>query len=130
MNILIDKTQTGFLSGRYIGENTRLVYDIMAFTEDNQIPGMLMLIDFEKAFDSVAWSFIYKVFNFFGFGENILSWLKILNCEMKASVLQNGFFIWTNRNPAWLSAGGSRCTVYFSIVCGNAINFDKKIMKV
>ena len=91
LDILIDKTQTGFLSGRYIGENTRLVYDIMAFTEDKQIPGMLMLIDFEKAFDSVAWSFIYKVFNFFGFGENILSWLKILNCEMKASVLQNGF---------------------------------------
>ena len=71
-------TQTGFLSDRYIGENTRLVYDIMAFTEDNQIPGMLMLI----YFDSVAWSFIYKVFTFFGFGENILSWLQILNCEI------------------------------------------------
>ena len=85
----------------------------MAFTEDNQIPGMLMLIDFEKAFDSVACFFIYKVFNFFGLAENILSWLKILNCDMKASVLQNSFFIWTNRNPAWLSAGGPRCTVYF-----------------
>ena len=29
LDILIDKTQTGFISGRYIGENTRLLYDIM-----------------------------------------------------------------------------------------------------
>ena len=34
----------------FIGENTRLLYDIMQITEDKNIPGMLMLCDFEKAF--------------------------------------------------------------------------------
>ena len=48
----------------------------MSYTEDNQIPGILMLIDFEKAFDSVARSFIYKVPDFWGFGEHIISWIK------------------------------------------------------
>ena len=31
---LISEPQTGFVSGRYIGENTRLVYDIMAERHD------------------------------------------------------------------------------------------------
>lgn len=51
-----------------MGENIRLVYDIMHFTEYNDIPGLLMLIDFEKAFDSISWNFIYKALEFFNFG--------------------------------------------------------------
>ena len=46
---LISTDQTGFIKGRYIGENTRLVYDLLQFTEENNIPGLLLLIDFEKA---------------------------------------------------------------------------------
>ena len=88
---LISSSQTGFLSGRYIGENTRLLYDIMSYTECNDIPGLLVLIDFEKAFDSIAWSFVYKVLNFFGFGQNLITWIKILNTDIKASIVQSGF---------------------------------------
>ena len=76
---VIHADQTGFIAGRYIGENTRLVYDIMHFTEENNIPGLLLLIDFEKAFDSVSWSFLYKVSEFFGFGDSIISWIKLFN---------------------------------------------------
>ena len=39
----------------------------MSHTELNNIPGLLVFIDFEKAFDSVSWSFAYKVLNFFWF---------------------------------------------------------------
>lgn len=51
---LINEDQTGFLKGRFIGENVRMIYDIMQYTEQNQIPGLLMLIDFEKAFDTIS----------------------------------------------------------------------------
>ena len=63
---IISRSQTGFLSGRYIGETTRLVYDLMHYTEINKIPGMLMLINFEKAFDSISWSFLHSILSFFG----------------------------------------------------------------
>ena len=48
---IISKFQTGFLKGRFIGENTRLVYDIMHYIEKKNLPGLLMLVDFQKAFD-------------------------------------------------------------------------------
>ena len=54
LDILISKSQTGFISGRFIGENTRLVYDIMHCVEKNNSQGLLMLVDFQKAFDSVS----------------------------------------------------------------------------
>ena len=38
----INKDQTGFIKGRYIGENTRLIYDIMNYNEQNNIPGLLL----------------------------------------------------------------------------------------
>ena len=48
-----------------IGENIRLVYDIMHYTEIIQVPGLLMLIDFEKAFDTVSWNLIQDALHFF-----------------------------------------------------------------
>jgi hypothetical protein len=38
---------------RYIGECTRLAYDLIDKLEEDDIPGLLLLIDFEKAFDTV-----------------------------------------------------------------------------
>ena len=64
---LISKTQTGFLTGRYIGENAHLVYDILHETEKKKILGLLILIDFEKALDSVCWSFLYRTLKLFNF---------------------------------------------------------------
>ena len=51
---IISDTQTGFLQNRFIGDTTRLVYDMMHLTETRNIDGLLVLIDFEKAFDSVS----------------------------------------------------------------------------
>ena len=45
---IISKTQTGFLSGRQFSDSTRLVYDIMQYTENKNIPGLMMLIDFKR----------------------------------------------------------------------------------
>ena len=85
---LIHNDQTGFIAGRYIGENTRLIYDIMDHTEQNNLPGLLLLVYFEKAFDSVSWSFIYKVLEYFGFGQSIISWVKLFNNNAKLRINQ------------------------------------------
>ena len=82
LNKLISTDQTGFIAGRFIGENTRLMYDILHFTEEQNIPGLILLIDFEKAFDSLSWSFIDKVLKLFNFGPNIRQWINVFykNC--------------------------------------------------
>lgn len=45
---LIHEDQKGFISGRFIGENIRLIYDILFETKNQNIPGLILSIDFEK----------------------------------------------------------------------------------
>ena len=91
LDYLVDKTQTGFISGRYIGHSTRLVYDIMYCTEKNNMDGLLMLIDFAKAYDSISWTFLYNVLKFLGFGQQFIKWIQLFNTNINAAVLQCGF---------------------------------------
>ena len=89
---LIHENQKGFLAGRCIAENTRLLYDLMHYTSENNIPALLLLVDFEKAFDSVSWGFINKTLKLFNYGEDIIKWVNILNKNCMLTVIQNGFF--------------------------------------
>lgn len=43
-----------------MGENTRLLYDKIQFTEEYNIPGVIVLIDFEKAFYLISFKLIEK----------------------------------------------------------------------
>ena len=63
----------------------------MQYTENENIPGLIMLIDFEKAFDSVSWKFLYKALEFYGFSENFIQWIKLFNNNIGTYVLQSGF---------------------------------------
>ena len=58
------------MSGRYVGDNVRLIYDLIAYLNERNLPGVLPNVDFEKAFDSVDWKFMFKVLKAFGFKED------------------------------------------------------------
>ena len=87
---IINKDQTGFISGRYIAENVRLLYNIINYTEKEKIPGILLLIDFEKAFDSVSWDFLFIVLDFFNFGRGFKKWTKVFYTNIQSCVIVNG----------------------------------------
>ena len=90
---IIHENQRGFMKGRYIGENTRIVYDIIQISNKHKIPGMILLVDFEKAFDSVSWSFMYKALHFFNFGPDIIRWVKTLYLMLICVLSKMVFFL-------------------------------------
>ena len=81
---LISEQQKGFMSGRFIGENVRTIYDISFETKCQEIPGLIVFFDFEKAFDTVSWKFIHKVLKFCNFGPSVIAWVKLFQngCEL------------------------------------------------
>ena len=83
--------QTGFIPGRYIGENTRIIYDLMQFTEERNIPRLLLMIDFEKAFDSVSCQYIDKALNVFNFGPSIRRWISVFQYETISAITHQDF---------------------------------------
>ena len=90
---LISSDQTGFMKGRFIGENIRLIDYVIRFTKEKNIPGLLLFLDFEKAFDTIEWPFIIKSLQYFGFGPSVVNWVKCLYSNIESCFLNNG---WTS----------------------------------
>ena len=78
LEYIIHPDQKGFVSGRYLGECIRNVYDVVDYAKNRKRVGLLLLIDFEKAFDSISHSFIIKSLYFFGFGYSFIKWINLL----------------------------------------------------
>ena len=51
---IIYENQKRFIAGRLIGENIRLIYDVLFETKQQNIPGLILSIYFEKAYDTVS----------------------------------------------------------------------------
>ena len=84
--------QKGFLKDRYIGENIRTVSDYFYYIKQKQLTGMLLLIDFEKAFDSLEWDYLESVLKVYNFGNDFRTWFSILYKNSSSCVINNGFF--------------------------------------
>jgi len=79
------------LEDRFIGENIHLTDSVIKFSKANNMPGLLLFLDFEKAFDTLEWPFIHKTFQYFGFSPSLLNWLKVFYCNSESCILNNGW---------------------------------------
>ncbi len=87
---LINDDQSGYLKGRFIGQNIRLLVDVTFFTKQKQLPVILLSIDFEKAFDSLNGNFLFKTLKPINFGEIFINYVKTMYQDIESTVLNNG----------------------------------------
>lgn len=87
---LIHVNQTGYIQDRNITENLRTISDILHYTKEENLPGLLVCIDFQKAFDSVEWDFLRQVLDKFNFGKSFTSWIKTLYSGVSSCITNNG----------------------------------------
>ena len=88
---LIHGDQTGYIKGRFIGQNVRLIADIFECTDTLDIKGIALFLDFKKAFDSLEWNFILEALETFGFGASLVQWVKTFYNNIQSCVINNGY---------------------------------------
>ncbi len=88
---IISPDQTGYVKKRFIGCNIRLVEDIIEYTEKFNLDGVILFLDYEKAFDSLEWPFMIKCLQHFNFGPDFIRWIEILYAAPEAMVKNNGW---------------------------------------
>ena len=54
------------------------------------MPGLLLFIDFEKAFDSLEWDFLNKCLELFNFGPDFIRWVNTFYKNVKSCIINNG----------------------------------------
>ena len=87
---IIDADQKGSMKGNYIGSNILELQHLKDYVNENKIAGLLMCIDFEKAFDTYEWELLYKALQCFNFGETLINWIKIFYNGCTSTFLNNG----------------------------------------
>ena len=88
---LIHADQTGFIKGRCTGENIGLINDLMEQRNATKTPGVLLALDFCKAFDTLEWTLIQYALKIFNFGEGIRRWVEVFYNDVESTILNNGF---------------------------------------
>ena len=87
---IIHHNQSGYVKDRYIGETVRSIFDLMDFTLKEKIPGLMIFIDFHKAFDSIEWNYLVSCLKAFQFGPDFIRWVKTLYKNVQSCVINNG----------------------------------------
>ena len=53
------------MKNRFIGQNVRTIFDLLELADIEAIEAYIAQIDFEKAFDSIEWPFLFKTLKAF-----------------------------------------------------------------
>ena len=87
---VISEAQSTFLGGRNILDGILIANEIVDGWRKFNRKGLVLKLDFEKAYDSVNWEFLFSMLSNFGFGNRWVKWLKTCVTSTKVSVLVNG----------------------------------------
>ena len=79
------------MKGRSIFDAVRTIDDVLEYTKQSEQSGILVTIDFEKAFDSLDHKFLFKVLHTFNFGPSFIQWIRTFYSNVSSCVINNGF---------------------------------------
>ena len=68
--------QTAFLKGRNIMEGTMILHEIIHDTKVKKKDGVVLKLDFKKAYDKINWQFLFDCLRQRGFPERWCEWIK------------------------------------------------------
>jgi hypothetical protein len=87
---LIAKEQSAFIRCRYILESVVIAHEVLHSIHKSKTLGVVLKLDYEKAYDRVNLDFLFESLKLRGFGNRILDWIMKVVLGGSVSVLANG----------------------------------------
>lgn len=73
---IIQPTQTAFIPGRYLLEGVVILHETIHEMHKRKKNGVILKLDFEKAYDKIKWPFIQQVLRMKGFSQTWCKWMQ------------------------------------------------------
>ena len=112
LEFIVNEDQKGFLSSHRISCNIRRILDLIEYTQDENVPAMILSIDFLKCFDRIDISALLNSLRYFNIGEEFIRWTSIIYQNSTSSVINNGNFSESFKITRGVKQGGP-CSAYF-----------------
>lgn len=90
MNDLVSQNQSSFIEGRQILDSVLIAGEIIDTCKRSREKAVVLKLDFQKAFDSVSWSFLDWTLSQMGFPTKWRNWISSCVSSAAASILLNG----------------------------------------
>ncbi|KAK1297873.1 hypothetical protein QJS10_CPB14g00976 [Acorus calamus] len=90
INFLVDKNQSAFIPGRLLQDGYLTVQECISASHREKKKGVVIKLDFAKAYDNVNWEFLFHLLSCHGFEPNWVRMLRACITTAKASVMVNG----------------------------------------
>lgn len=87
---IISEEQTAFVKGRNINESIFLVNEVIHSMKTHKVDGLIVKLDFAKAYDSIDWSCLLHVMECVNLDQKWISWIKAILESTRMSILVNG----------------------------------------
>jgi len=87
---IIRPGRTSFVEGRSILDNTFLAQEAQDWAEKSNQDLVLLLLDFEKTFDRIEWSFLFEALAKLGFCPQWIRWVNSLYGSASLAIKLNG----------------------------------------
>ncbi|GJV20320.1 RNA-directed DNA polymerase, eukaryota, reverse transcriptase zinc-binding domain protein, partial [Tanacetum coccineum] len=89
IDLIVSLGQSAFIKVRRILDGPMMLSEIIAHFKATRRKLMMFKVDFEKAYDSLSWEFLFEVMNKMGFTINWFTWVKATLASSRASMLLN-----------------------------------------
>ena len=88
---LVHPDQNGFQKNRSITNSIWLTFDVIDYVNHRIIPGAILSLDIQKAFDSIDWLFVKGMLERYQFDVNLIKWVEILYTRPECYAINNGY---------------------------------------
>jgi hypothetical protein len=78
------------VEGRSILDNVFMAQEALGWAEESNQDLVLLLLDFEKAFDRIEWNFLFTALEKLGFKDIWIRWVSSLYKEATSAIKMNG----------------------------------------
>ena len=116
LDYIINYDQRGFIPNRRIAAGIRKVYDTVMDAYTSEKKGVLINLDFSKAFDRLESCAVLGALEYFGFSNMIMNWTQILYNSFTVNVQNNGYFSADIDVTRGVHQGAPASSLYFILV--------------
>lgn len=104
------------MQGICISEGIIMTSEVIHSMQVYKTKGVILKLDFEKAFDTVNWDFLFDTLHHMNFGDKWIMWIKAILRSTKIAVFVNGSPTSEFAPSGGLRQGDPRSPLFFNLV--------------